>query len=252
VTLLCPGFAAGLAIATKTIPLSSGAPRPLRRSGSFVGGTCAVPRTFQWLTDPPPGLTRIASYVDDCGTTDESSALIVLNISSIIAEVNALPKRTCRVIRAGAIFTAVAPARTTISLGPGEAANCVGSVQRATNSSWATVPKEDHRSNGFSNATSTPLDPSAPLLPIHLPSRAGEPGIPGSCQISSSGSFSIDLTDAMQRWVDFSATNPNDGIVFLPQDTGTLKGAMAPGATSAGCSWDLRLDAATVTLDVSR
>jgi hypothetical protein len=214
-----------------------------------VGGNCAVVRAFQWLTVPPSGVTRIASYVDDCATTDESSALVVFDISNIVAEVNALPKRTCRVIRAGATFTAVAPARTTIALGPGEATNCVGSVQRATNSSWTTIPTEDHRSSQFLNATSTPLDPSVPLLPIHIPPRAGEPGIPGSWQISS-GVFSIDLTDAMQRWVDVGTSN--DGIVLLPQDTGTLGGAKAPGATSAGCSWDLRLELATVTLDVTR
>jgi hypothetical protein len=243
-----PGFPGGTPVGTVTFTVSS--IRQLRRSGGFLGGTCNVTRAFNWPIGAPAGVTRIASYVDDCGGTDEESALLVFDFTALTSALAGKSPKTCRVISASALFTTTNPTRTNLPTAAGEAINCVGKVDMATNAAWMTIPAEDYRSNQFLNATSGPVDPPGNgLLPIHVPARAGEPAVPSTWGLSPN-TFSVDLTQAVQSWIDLGAAN--NGIVIFPQTANlALNDAKGTGQATGGCLWDFSMGVGTVRYDAS-
>jgi hypothetical protein len=174
--------------------------------------------------------------------------LVTFNLSNVSAALAGLSSRACRIISAEASFEPIT--KSTIGLGANEAANCLGSVHVATNGDWSVIPAEDHRSQQFLTATSSILDTRAPMLPIHIPARPGDAPTPPAAWSIQKGIVSIDITNAVQMWIDRST--PNNGIVLFPQVAlSALDGAKAAGANSAGCATDLRFVEAKVLVDVT-
>jgi hypothetical protein len=195
----------------------------------------------------------VGSYVDDCTFKDELTVHVALDLSQVAAAVAALPRKqngACRILSASLVFNKVSE-RQSIALNPGEFPICVGQVRRATNADWNTVPAEDSWTNQFLGATSEPLDPLTPVLPIHVPPRAGEP-VPAPAWRVNELFLRADLLDAMRRWIELGAAN--DGIVFRPQDVlGPLSDAKPAGSMNAWCAWDMKFDpvSSIVTIDTS-
>jgi len=218
--------------------------RQLRQAHKFNEEHCA-PRTFTWPSTSSAGSIRVGVYGDLC-YRDESSALVILDLSAAASLLNSLPPRpdgSSRIVTAGAVLP-IGPARSRLSLRPGESAFCLGYLYRATNDVWSRLPESDDWVNQFRNATYELLDPGVGALPVHLPPRAGE-SLPTSPPAQPGWTFSsqlleANLTNVMRSWLEQGV--PNYGIVFRAPSAVDFDGL--------GCVADFQRGLIGLTIDI--